>query len=144
MDSREGGSVRVLVVDDDPLVAAFLSELIPLWGTRYRVDVASSGEAAVEAVHQFPPDVVLLDVVMPGIGGIEALRRIHRSHPDLPVIVMTGLGADLLSAAEESGAYACIGKPLNENYLRSLIEMSQRRAGRDPAVAAAPARPDER
>jgi len=137
-------SIRVLVVDDDPLVAAFLSELIPTWGACYRVEVASSGEAAVEAVEQSPPDVVLLDVVMPGIGGIEALRRIRRSCPDLPVIVMTGLGADLLSTAEESGAYACIGKPFNENYLRSLIEMSQRRAGQDSPVAASPARPDER
>lgn len=117
-------SVKILVVDDDAAVATVITEVMNAWGDHYVVKSVSSGEAALECIADVPPDVVLLDVVMPGMDGIETFRRIRLMNPDLPVIMMTGLGSDFLNAAEKASPLACIAKPINFHYLRQIIELT--------------------
>src|SRR5262249_2238249 len=86
-----GASASILVVDDTPANIGFLLETLSSAG--YRVRVAPEGEAGLEQVQYAPPDLVLLDVMMPGIDGFETCRRI-RAMPGLaklPIIFMTAL-----------------------------------------------------
>ena len=78
----------VLVVDDDPLVY----ELIAHWLTSagYRAEVSVDGEAALTALGRVLPDVVLLDLSLPGMGGLEVLVKIRSAMPRTPIIILTG------------------------------------------------------
>jgi len=85
---------RVLVVDDQLL---FRSGLVGLLQTDGRIDVAgqaSEGAEAVRLVAEIKPDVVLMDLRMPGLDGVEATRQITAQHPDVKVLVVSGFGAD--------------------------------------------------
>jgi DNA-binding response OmpR family regulator len=88
-DSREQASI--LVVDDTPANIGFLLETLSQAG--YRVRVAPDGESALEQVEYSPPDLVLLDVMMPGIDGFETCRRLRKlpKVAQMPVIFMTAL-----------------------------------------------------
>ncbi len=81
--------IRVLIVDDHDLVRAGLSRMLRDEPGITVVGEASSGEEAVELAHKLAIDVILMDVRMPGIGGIEALRRIHRINDGIRVIAVT-------------------------------------------------------
>ena len=105
-------AVAVLAADDQPFflgVARDVGRATP--GVRWAGE-AQSGEDAIEAVGKLHPDLVLLDVRMPGIGGIEAARRIAGEHPDVVVVLITvdddraGIERDI----EASGAAELIGK----------------------------------
>ena len=76
--------MRILVIDDEPLVADVMAEALRL--EDHDVVVASSGEEGLRVIAQKPPDAVLLDIVMPGMDGIEVLRAIRERNPELPVI----------------------------------------------------------
>jgi DNA-binding NtrC family response regulator len=80
-------AARILVVDDDPAVGRSISH--HLASTGYQFINAETGEAALDLIRTSQPDLVLLDVMLPGLDGLETLRRLRASHPDLPVIVMT-------------------------------------------------------
>lgn len=82
------GLVRILVIDDQPDVALVVAEVLESEG--HQALVAGSGEEGLRAIEQSPPDAVFLDVVMPGIDGIEVLRRIRKTRPHLPVILLSG------------------------------------------------------
>src|SRR5690349_10915437 len=87
----EGSAGKVLVVDDEPVNVDLLSRVLSRDG--YEVISAPNGALALEAVDRDHPDVVLMDINMPGVGGLEACRRLKR-HPAtrlLPVILLTGL-----------------------------------------------------
>src|SRR5580765_4065542 len=79
---------NILVVDDDPSVlSAFEQVLIE---HDHTVMTASTGAAAFSRVSADPPDLVIMDIRMPGMTGLEAFEKIHRIRPKLPVIIMTG------------------------------------------------------
>ncbi len=82
------GPTRVLVVDDEEDVQQTVPELLRACG--YEVRVAKSGDEALQACAADPVDVVLADVVMPGMTGIELARRLKGANPELPVVLMTG------------------------------------------------------
>jgi len=79
---------RVLVVDDDPCIRDYLEALGARRG--WRIFVAAGGEEALGSLGETRPDVVTLDVMLPGIDGLETLRRLKELLPDVPVIMVSG------------------------------------------------------
>jgi DNA-binding NarL/FixJ family response regulator len=80
--------IRVLIVDDHALVRSGLAQLLSAAGIEVVGEAADGGEA-IEAVERLSPDVVLMDLSMPGLNGTEATRLLRLSHPELPVVVLT-------------------------------------------------------
>lgn len=81
--------LRILLVEDDELFRLGLSTRLQRESQLEIVAEATDGESAIELANQVQPDVVLLDVGLPGIGGVEACRQIKVQHPDLPVLILT-------------------------------------------------------
>ena len=124
---------RVLIVDDEPSTRSGLSRLLAAEG--YSVESAESGAAALELVAARPPDVVVTDLKMPGMDGLQLLAKLHEQSRELPVIVATAL-ADLGSAvtAMRAGADDFIAKPVELDQLTLVIERAlERRAVRTEA-----------
>jgi DNA-binding NarL/FixJ family response regulator len=96
---------KVMLVDDHPLVRAGLSTLISTTDDLQIVGEAASGEQAVSMADTLAPDVVLMDLSMPGFGGVEATRRILGAHPQMRVVVLTSF-ADQERVAEALSAGA--------------------------------------
>lgn len=120
---------RVLVVDDELAARRALALLLAEEG--YDVDVAASGEEALDTLARSTPDALLTDVRMPGMSGIELFQRARTAAPDLPVIVMTAYGADCDAArAADAGADSFLTKPLDFDALgvalRRAIEARDR------------------
>ncbi len=114
---------HVLVVDDEAQTRAMLTELITQQG--YRVRTAADGAAAVRAVLDMAPDVVLLDIAMPGLGGIEALTAIRAIAPEVKVIMVSGQGdLDLAKRALAYGAFDYITKPVDPAYLTVSLQVA--------------------
>jgi two-component system invasion response regulator UvrY len=105
------GAVAVVVADDQPFFLGVARDVVRATPGFRWVGAAASGEEAIEAVDRFAPDLVLLDVRMPGIGGIEAARRISGEHPDVVVVLISvGDRADVEREAAAAGAAELIGK----------------------------------
>jgi excisionase family DNA binding protein len=106
----------VLVVDDDSRVREFLRVSLEVEG--FSVREAGDGAEALASIEEFAPDLVLLDVVMPGIDGWEMLRRMQELHGAIPVILFSGqLDHASLSEAARRGASGAIGKPFDPQAL---------------------------
>ena len=110
----------ILVIDDDPLQRELLGGFAETLG--YLVQEADSGEAALEQLRRRTPDLALLDMRLPGIGGLEVLRVIRQSLPRLPVILITAF-ADLRQAVDamKSGADDYLTKPVDLDELKTAI-----------------------
>jgi len=115
--------VRVLIVDDEEKFADYLSKR--LLNRDYQVNVALSGEEAIERIQHENWDVVILDVLMPGMDGIETLREIKRLKPLTEVIMLTG-HASVESGVEgmKLGAYDYLMKPCDTEELVSKINQA--------------------
>jgi DNA-binding response OmpR family regulator len=112
---------RVLVVEDEPQVAAMLNDVLTTLG--YAVQLAETGADALQAVPEFKPDVVLLDMALPGIPGEIVLDRLHTSDAHLPVIMLTGnQDPELARYVLERGAFDYIAKPFSLVRLREVLE----------------------
>jgi DNA-binding NtrC family response regulator len=101
----------ILVVDDDKNICKMI-EINLRKEKEYEVEVANSGEACLKAIREFVPDLILLDIQMPGIDGIETLKRIRDEEPRMPVVMMSAHGT--IEKAVQSmklGAYDFITKP---------------------------------
>jgi len=110
----------ILIVDDESDVVFFISKICQPQG--YHTITASSGPEALKYIHELPGriDLVLLDLRMPGMGGIEVLRTIRREHADLPVIVLTAL-TDKKAECETLGIEAYLTKPYSIEELYQQI-----------------------
>jgi len=118
-------SERILVVDDELFVRELLLEFLSAQG--YEVSLADSGEKAVELMQTQPADLVLVDLKMPGINGIEALKQIKKIAPDILAIIMTGYPTIESSIeALRHGAYDYVIKPFKLDDLKSSIERALR------------------
>jgi DNA-binding NarL/FixJ family response regulator len=114
---------RVLVVDDHPLFRQGLSGLLRELPAVELVGQAASGEEALDLVAADEPDVVLMDLHMPGIGGIEATRRLTSGHPNVAVLVLTMLDDDdSLRAAIAAGARGYLLKEATPQEIVGSIE----------------------
>jgi DNA-binding NtrC family response regulator len=111
----------LLVVDDDEIARTGMVELFQTWG--FEVEAAADGKEALERAVQRRPDLLIADLVMPGLDGLELLRAVREELPALPVIVLTGHATvETAVAAMKEGAYDYITKPIEARRVRVLIE----------------------
>ncbi len=116
----------ILVVEDDAASRKGLQELLTAWG--YDVSAADDGAEALERAAAEPPDVVISDLVMPGLDGMELLAVLNRDYPAIVVIVLTGQGSiESAVQAMKDGAYDYLTKPVDPARLRVLIEKALER-----------------
>lgn len=121
---------KVLLVDDEREFVQTLSQRLKT--RNLESSIAYDGEQALDMLQEDVPDVIVLDLLMPGIDGIETLRRVKRSHPDVEVIILTGHGSDREQAeAEDLGAFAYLRKPVNVNELAQLMREAYSRRRRN-------------
>ena len=129
--------IRILVVDDHPLLRGGVAALIAGQEDMCLVAEASTGEEAVERFQALKPDVTLLDIQMPGIGGVESLIAIRREFPDARVVMLTTYGGDVLARrALEAGACAYVLKGSLRRDLLDVIRQVHQGHQRVPAEVA--------
>ena len=111
---------RILIVDDEKNIVSSLQEILNDEG--YDIVTAEDGLDALEMVQAEPPDLVLLDIWIPGMDGIEVLQAIKTYHPEIEVLVMSGHGTiDTAVKATKLGAYDFIEKPFSVDALLETI-----------------------
>ena len=117
---------KVLLVDDEVEFASALAERLEL--RTYEVKTANSALEALGLIHGFLPDVVVLDLRIPGMDGIETLKTIKKLDPTIEVIMLTGHG-DVKSVEEgmKGGAFEYIMKPVDIGELIAKIEQAKKR-----------------
>ena len=120
---------RILVVDDEPEVRQLMEHFLTERG--YEVRIAENGRLALAALDTFPADVVLLDMHMPEMDGLETLKRLAVRSPLLPVIMVTvNEDVETTSHLLQMGASDYVPKPFNLDYLEQAINI-QLSAARD-------------
>jgi len=113
--------LKVLLVDDEKEFVESLSERLEL--RDLKADIAYDGEQALEAIKKGKHDVMVLDLRMPGIDGIEVLRRVKKSNPDMQVVVLTGHGTEKdEEQARKLGAFAYMKKPVEIDHLIGALK----------------------
>ena len=115
-------NLKILLVDDEEEFVTTLAERLELRGLQARA--ALNGEAALKMIEADTPQIVILDVMMPGIGGFEVLRRIKAQHPQLPVILLTGRGSEKEGVkGMQLGAFDYLMKQINiEELIKKMQE----------------------
>ena len=131
--------IRVLIADDHAVVRTGLAQLVETFDEVELVGAAANGEEAVALSGEREPDVVLMDLEMPVLDGIEATRRIRAEHPDVAVVVLTSFSdRDRILAALDAGAAGYLLKDAEPPELAKAIEAAARGdAPLDPKAARA-------
>jgi DNA-binding response OmpR family regulator len=126
---------QVLVVDDDETVASVVVSYLERAGHETRR--VGDGQAALDAVASNPPDLMVLDLMLPEVDGLEVCRRVRKTHADLPIIMLTALGeAEDRIAGLEVGADDYVTKPFSPRELVLRIDTVLRRSAMTPQPAA--------
>jgi two-component system response regulator NreC len=114
--------IRVLVVDDHTIVRDGICALLSLAGDIEVVGEAANGREAMEMVPEIMPDVILMDIAMPLLGGLEATRRIHKEHPDIKVLALTQFSdKEYVFPLLEAGACGFITKASASSEMTAAI-----------------------
>ncbi len=117
MGLRENQLIQSLIVDDDKFVGEILKELVE--GEHVAVEVRNDGGEAIEFIKKRPVDIVITDLMMPKVGGLEVLSLAKRMNPDSVVIIITGHGSlETAIEAVREGAYDYIKKPFKLDEIR--------------------------
>ncbi len=117
---------RVLIVEDDSATRTGLAELVQAWG--FQTDEAPDGEEAMRKITSFRPAIIVSDLVMPRMGGLELLRALHDQLSDLTVILLTAQGTvESAVAAIKEGAYDYLSKPVDPQRLQILLQKAVER-----------------
>ena len=120
---------RILVVDDDPAVSSLLRRSFAYEG--YRVDTAASGAEALRLAMERPPALVVLDIMMPGMDGLEVCRRLREADSSLPILLLTAKDAPTDQIAGlGTGADDYVTKPFNLDVLLARVKALLRRGTR--------------
>jgi len=113
------GATRVLIVDDEAGLRRSLARILGARG--FTVSTAEDGEQAVDSLEKSEPDVILVDLMMPKMGGMQVLAHVKKTHPRIEVIVMTAHGdVDTAVAAVKNGAWDFLTKPFASNEAVAL------------------------
>ena len=123
--------MRVLLVEDEEKVARFVAR--GLKAERYAVDVANDGNSGLDHVRAYTYDLIILDLNLPGMSGTELLKHTRKSHPHVPVLILTARDniTDKVKNFEE-GADDYLTKPFSPRTLVARVKALLRRAGRQP------------
>ena len=117
MDSR----AKILVVDDEPTICSMMNVFLTQIG--YQVRTVNSGEDAIDVFDEDPPDMVLLDISMPGMRGIDVLQLMKSRKTDCGIIMLSAYGDDqTIQEAMDMGAYCYIQKPMELMELKKHLE----------------------
>ncbi|KIH76224.1 two component, sigma54 specific, transcriptional regulator, Fis family [Geoalkalibacter ferrihydriticus] len=112
---------RILVVDDESVIREGIRRILE--NNKYRVDVAASGQVAVERLQEDDFDIVVTDLKMPGMSGMEVLKAIRILQPDVPVIIITGYSTvDTAVEAMKNGAFDYLAKPFTPDQILGIVE----------------------
>jgi len=133
LDLRAGGTMsRILVIDDDDLVRDTIQRFLES-DRKYEVTTAANGKTGLKAALRSSPELILLDIVMPGMNGFEVLKALKEQEKTctIPVIMLTGVGAqDFISEAMQEYAEEYIMKPCDKDTLESKIARVLSRHGK--------------
>jgi two-component system OmpR family response regulator len=125
---------RVLLVDDEPELTEVVREYLQ---DSYDVEVAHSGPAALASFRRQRPDVVFLDISMPGPSGLEVLKELRQADPSLPVIMVTvNTEVAVVQECLSAGAFAYVPKPFDLKYVEHMAALAtetRRSAAADPS-----------
>ncbi|MDD3899158.1 MAG: response regulator [Syntrophomonadaceae bacterium] len=112
---------KILIVDDQKGVRRLLEELFKKEG--WDVRIAGDGLDAIDKVEEMVPDLILMDVKMPNMNGLEATQEIMLRNPGIPIIMMTAYGEiEVVKQALEAGVKRCISKPFDIVMLRDMVD----------------------
>src|ERR1700730_5233050 len=113
-------SSRILIVDDDEVSCQLFAETLEQEG--YRADQTYIGDEALALLRDDLHDLLIIDVSMPGMTGLEVTRAVHEKHSSLPIIVITAFGSmEIAIEAIHEGAFDFISKPMNLEELRKTV-----------------------
>lgn len=122
MDKKRGLLIKILIVDDDRVVADILRDLIADDPER-SVDVCYDGLAAIELIQKHLYDLIIVDLVMPRVGGLDLLKYAKKVNPDTIVIIITGYASlETATMAVKEGAYDYIRKPCNLEEINVVVK----------------------
>jgi DNA-binding NtrC family response regulator len=133
---------KVLLVDDEPDFVETLSERLQMRDVGSAV--AYNGEEALSVVENDEPEVMILDLRMPGIDGIEVLRRVKENHPEIEVIILTGHGSrEDEKTCMELGAFAYLQKPVDLELLTTTMNEAYEKIRERPTEGTEEGQEDE-
>jgi DNA-binding response OmpR family regulator len=116
-----GSRAKILVVDDEPTICSMMKVFLSQIG--YQVTTVNSGEDAIAVFEEDPPDMVLLDISMPGMRGIDVLQLMKCRKADCGIIMLSAYGDDqTIQEAMDMGAYCYIQKPMELMDLKKQLE----------------------
>ncbi|MEE9219753.1 MAG: response regulator [Acidobacteriota bacterium] len=132
LEPRSDGALepdaQVLVVDDETIIRQLLSDFLKAKG--YDVASVGSGEEALQWLREHRPSLVLLDIFMPNVNGLEVMRELKRTQPELCVLVLSGyVDEDLEQQVKLLGACNCLPKPFDIHKLYALISSCLEKTG---------------
>jgi DNA-binding response OmpR family regulator len=122
MHTKRGFDIKILIVDDDRVVADVLRDLLSENGER-AVDVCYDGLSAIETIQKNLYDLLIVDLVMPRVGGLDLLKYSKKVNPDIVVVIITGYASlETAIMAIKEGAYDYIRKPCNLEEIRIVVK----------------------
>ena len=126
MSSKTGNMIKIIAVDDEDIVLSFIQDALD--DDNYHIRVANNGLTALEMIEKDPVDLILTDIRMPQMDGIELIKRVRQIRPETGVIYMTGY-ANLNSAKDaiKQGAFDYIMKPFELTEIRQAVEKAAKK-----------------
>jgi two-component system chemotaxis response regulator CheY len=130
--------INVLLVDDSRTVLGQLERILADIDDVAIVGMARNGAAAIRMTGESMPDLVLMDIAMPGLDGLSALRTIKSMHPGVPVAMVCSVSGDSTRAEEafKLGACQVLGKPFDVDLIESLVENIRKECSTHTAASA--------
>jgi len=121
---------RILVADDEGAVVKILKDRFTHWG--YEVETASNGEEAIKKVESFEPHLILLDLKMPNITGLEILERTKKKYPHIGILILTASQSKgTFRTCLEKGADGYMLKPFKPENIKEYVEKILNTTGKD-------------